>query len=172
MFTLLNFVKQFHSDIHRKISFLQKWSQCDSKSSAACLIMGYEAFRNLVNFHSTKANAKKYTASDLRQIQDGISNYLLKAADIVICDEGHIIKNVTTATTIAVNQIHTKRRIILTGTPMQNHLMECKFGVGMNSIVCYTTDDNFFFGFTRFQYGEFCEAKLFGYKTALQRILC
>lgn len=91
--------------------------------------MGYEAFRNLVNFHSSKANVKKYKESQLREIQRNIEKYLLKSADIVICDEGHIIKNLNAAITLAVNQIKTGTRIILTGTPMQNHLMECKLAV-------------------------------------------
>ncbi|KAG4067204.1 hypothetical protein HA402_000195 [Bradysia odoriphaga] len=111
-------------NIDRKITFLQNWSQCDSESPAICLIMGYDSFRNLVNFHTTKANAKKYKESSLRQIRDRIRKYLLAPADIVICDEGHVIKNSTAGITLAVNQIETKRRIVLTGTPMQNHLME------------------------------------------------
>lgn len=91
--------------------------------------MGYEAFRNLVNFHSTKANAKKYKDNPLREVRQLIEKHLLRAPDIVICDEGHIIKNLNAAITVAVNQIKTGIRIILTGTPMQNHLMECKFAV-------------------------------------------
>ncbi|KAJ6638887.1 Protein CHROMATIN REMODELING 20 [Pseudolycoriella hygida] len=110
--------------IDRKISSLQNWSQHDSESPAVCLIMGYESFRNLVNFHLLKANTKKFNSNRLRRIRECIRKFLLEAADIVICDEGHMIKNSTAATTLAVNQIRTKRRIILTGTPMQNHLME------------------------------------------------
>lgn len=114
------------SDINRKISCLQKWSQCGNDAPASCLIMGYEAFRNLVNFHTSKANGKKYKDSKLNEIREHIVKYLLKPADIVVCDEGHIMKNINAAITLAINQIRTKRRIILTGTPMQNHLMECK----------------------------------------------
>ena len=44
----------------------------------------------------------------------------------VICDEGHIIKNPSTTTSRALHRVKTSRRIILTGTPMQNNLMECK----------------------------------------------
>ena len=44
---------------------------------------------------------------------------------MVICDEGHILKNEQTAMSKAVNKIHTRRRVILTGTPLQNNLIEC-----------------------------------------------
>lgn len=97
-----------------------------------CLIIGYESFRNLVNFHKTPANAKKYGKSHLKHIGDNVQKYLLDSADIVICDEGHNIKNDAAALTQAVHKIQTKRRIILTGTPMQNQLMECK----LQQIVC------------------------------------
>lgn len=44
--------------------------------------------------------------------------------DLVVCDEGHIIKNQTGATNRAITNIRTKRRIVLTGTPVQNNLNE------------------------------------------------
>lgn len=44
--------------------------------------------------------------------------------DLVICDEGHRLKNNNTNTSIALNQIECKRRVLLTGTPIQNELAE------------------------------------------------
>ncbi|EGG19429.1 SNF2-related domain-containing protein [Cavenderia fasciculata] len=54
------------------------------------------------------------------------SNQLEKLSDIglLIADEGHRIKNATTKTAMAVNSIKATRRIILSGTPIQNDLYE------------------------------------------------
>ncbi|XP_025414359.1 DNA repair and recombination protein RAD54B-like isoform X2 [Sipha flava] len=44
--------------------------------------------------------------------------------DLMICDEGHRLKNNNTNTSIALNQVKCKRRVLLTGTPIQNELAE------------------------------------------------
>lgn len=45
-------------------------------------------------------------------------------ADLVICDEGHTLKTEKTNLSKSVNQVETRRRIVLTGTPLQNNLTE------------------------------------------------
>ncbi|KAG8185030.1 hypothetical protein JTE90_017053 [Oedothorax gibbosus] len=44
--------------------------------------------------------------------------------DLVICDEGHRIKNINIKISSVVNCLSTTRRILLTGTPIQNDLSE------------------------------------------------
>lgn len=43
---------------------------------------------------------------------------------LVICDEGHRLKNQENQTYLALNQINAKRRVLLSGTPIQNDLLE------------------------------------------------
>lgn len=53
-----------------------------------------------------------------------ISALIDPGADLVICDEAHLLKNAKTVISSAFNQIRTQRRILLTGTPIQNRLEE------------------------------------------------
>lgn len=81
------------------------------------LILGYDMFRNL--------------SSDNKRIRKKIRDQLHQALldpgpDMVICDEGHLLKNSKTCISKAVNLIRSLRRIVLTGTPLQNNLNECK----------------------------------------------
>mmetsp|Transcript_1676 Transcript_1676/g.1994 ORF Transcript_1676/g.1994 Transcript_1676/m.1994 type:complete len:1452 (-) Transcript_1676:196-4551(-) len=42
----------------------------------------------------------------------------------VVLDEGHIIKDISTQISAAVRKIHSRNKLILTGTPLQNNLTE------------------------------------------------
>ncbi|KAF8116177.1 hypothetical protein N665_0020s0036 [Sinapis alba] len=93
----------------RRLDLLTKW-----RNKGGVFLMGYAAFRNLSLGRGVKdINAAKEFCSALR---DG--------PDILVCDEAHIIKNTRADTTQALKQVKCQRRIALTGSPLQNNLME------------------------------------------------
>ncbi|CAI0447154.1 unnamed protein product [Linum tenue] len=73
----------------------------NSFSSSQVLIVSYETFR----LHSSRFN------------HEG-------SCDLLICDEAHRLKNDQTLTNRALAALSCKRRILLSGTPMQNDLEE------------------------------------------------
>lgn len=110
----------------KQLDKLNVWSGYNQKNdNAACFIMSYESFRSLVFYGSKKKSPNVNLSKDTR-VRDVVQRTLLNATDLVVCDEGHTIKNLRSITSKAVVQLKTSRRIVLTGTPMQNNLLECK----------------------------------------------
>lgn len=87
--------------------------------------MSYESFRSLVFYGNKKKSQTANMAKEAR-VRDVVQRSLLNATDLIVCDEGHMIKNLRSITSQAVVKLQTSRRIVLTGTPMQNNLLECK----------------------------------------------
>ncbi|XP_034398732.1 transcriptional regulator ATRX isoform X2 [Cyclopterus lumpus] len=89
---------------------LQRW-----QDMGGVIIIGYEMYRNLTQGRNIKS--KKLKEIFQKTLVD-------PGPDMVICDEGHILKNEASAVSKAMNSIRTRRRIVLTGTPLQNNLVE------------------------------------------------
>uniref|UniRef100_A0A3Q3J419 DNA helicase n=1 Tax=Monopterus albus TaxID=43700 RepID=A0A3Q3J419_MONAL len=89
---------------------LQQWQE-----NGGVMIIGYEMYRNLTQGRNIKS--KKLKEIFQKTLVD-------PGPDLVICDEGHVLKNEASAVSKAMNSIRTKRRIVLTGTPLQNNLIE------------------------------------------------
>ena len=69
-----------------------------------------------------------------------LENESLLKADIVVMDEGHEKCNPTTNVAKALKQLKTARRIVLTGTPVQNHLEDLYnvFGIARPTLFKYS----------------------------------
>uniref|UniRef100_A0ACD5WXU6 Uncharacterized protein n=5 Tax=Avena sativa TaxID=4498 RepID=A0ACD5WXU6_AVESA len=93
----------------KRLYLLNKWQK-----KGGVLLIGYSSFRNL----SLGKHAKE------KDTADEISNALQCGPDILVCDEAHMIKNRRADITHALKQVRTQRRIALTGSPLQNNLME------------------------------------------------
>ncbi|XP_037637124.1 transcriptional regulator ATRX isoform X2 [Sebastes umbrosus] len=89
---------------------LQRW-----QDTGGVMIIGYEMYRNLTQGRNIKSKKLKETFQ--KTLVD-------PGPDMVICDEGHILKNEASAVSKAMNSIRTRRRVVLTGTPLQNNLVE------------------------------------------------
>ncbi|XP_066553802.1 helicase ARIP4 isoform X2 [Amia ocellicauda] len=110
----------------------------DWSADGGVLLMGYEMYRLLSlkkSFVSgRKKKSKKPTGPviiDLdeedrqQELLKGIEKALSRPGpDVVICDEGHRIKNCHASTSQALKSIPTRRRVVLTGYPLQNNLIE------------------------------------------------
>ena len=67
----------------------------------------------------------KTEAERKAEVQSDIRKYLLSPGpDLVVADEAHLIKDNRGATRNALTKIQTRRRIALTGSPLQNNLEE------------------------------------------------
>lgn len=82
------------------------------------MILSYDMFRNLTN--DTGARLRKKVKESLQ------TSLVDPGPDLVVCDEGHLLKNEKTSISKAMMKLKTLRRIVLTGTPLQNNLKECK----------------------------------------------
>ena len=93
-----------------RAKLLENWHE-----DGGIMIIGYEMFRNLSQ--GSTCRSKKLKKIFTTTLVD-------PGPDFVVCDEGHILKNDSSALSKAMNTIKTRRRIVLTGTPLQNNLVE------------------------------------------------
>uniref|UniRef100_A0A667WSJ9 DNA helicase n=1 Tax=Myripristis murdjan TaxID=586833 RepID=A0A667WSJ9_9TELE len=93
-----------------RFSAVSRWQKI-----GGVLIIGYEMYRNLSLGHNVPNEQMK------NEFHRALVN---PGPDFVVCDEGHILKNEASKISKAMNAINTRRRVALTGTPLQNNLVE------------------------------------------------
>eukprot|EP00093_Oithona_nana_P006012 06012.XXX_346757_342959_1 [CDS] Oithona nana genome sequencing. len=115
--------------IQQRANVILNW-----KKEGGVLMIGYELFRLLAG---TKAQQRKKKAPkkpvciDIEE-EDKAKDVLIDirkilvdpGPDLVICDEGHRIKNAHASISQVLKAIKTRRRVVLTGYPLQNNLLE------------------------------------------------
>lgn len=107
-----------------RMEMMKKWHE-----DGGVLIIGITLFQKIVlqsrkDDETNKAsNKKKKTVNSPfgRCVQECM---IRPGPDIVIIDEGHLLKNENSQINRALTPMQTKRRVILTGTPLQNNLNE------------------------------------------------
>ncbi|XP_041656027.1 helicase ARIP4-like isoform X2 [Cheilinus undulatus] len=122
-----------HKNTTTRAKVVEDWAR-----DGGVLLMGYEMYRLLSMKKSfvagRKRKSKKATGPaviDLdeedrqQELLKGVERALARPGpDVVICDEGHRIKNCHASTSQALKNIRTRRRVVLTGYPLQNNLIE------------------------------------------------
>ncbi|ETO11395.1 hypothetical protein RFI_25983 [Reticulomyxa filosa] len=96
-------IKLYCINKDRKHKDILEWNK-----KGGILIIGFERLRSIL----------------LNKNNINICTTIINDCDLLIVDEGHRLKNETNFLWKAMNKINTKRRVILTGTPLQNNLDE------------------------------------------------
>ena len=95
------------------------------RKNGGVLVMGYEMYRMLVVDLVKSRKNDAMSQAEFDSLKSSIQEALVNPGpDVVVCDEGHRIKNSKSGISHALKKIRTKRRIVLTGYPLQNNLME------------------------------------------------
>lgn len=117
-----------HKTLNARSKIVLEWAK-----TGGVLLIGYELYRLLSLKKVTKRRGRKTRdpeveereAEEHKKLLDEMHAALVKPGpDLVVCDEGHRIKNSHASISVALKQIRSKRRIVLTGYPLQNNLIE------------------------------------------------
>jgi len=123
--TLYNWMNEFCRWIHECDYFIDLMTALGVKKrhhklrrwfdGGGIMFIGYDMFRNLAQGKNMK---KKQQKNDFRKF------LLDPGPDLIVCDEGHVMRNSKSNISLILNQVRTRGRIVLTGTPLQNNLLE------------------------------------------------
>ncbi|CAD6191933.1 unnamed protein product [Caenorhabditis auriculariae] len=131
----------------QRVNLIEQW-----ETKGGVLLIGYDMFRLLIRNTQPKkkkdriklnmngvSNGGKEADDFIEEAEVGYTpsgrvkqeaHQLIRQAlldpgpNLVICDEGHKIKNLNTDIATSLSSIKSRRRVVLTGYPLQNNLME------------------------------------------------
>jgi SNF2 family DNA or RNA helicase len=101
--------------LEQRLAAIKSWY-----NDGGVLIMGFEMFRNILNGRSSK---RKSMLMD-EDVFEVVERQLLEGPNVIIADEAHKLKNVSSALTVAASRFRSKSRIALTGSPLSNNVEE------------------------------------------------
>ena len=103
-----------------RVSEILVWNQ-----DGGILILGYAAFRRLISNKGRKSKSGHLVPPPLdEKIHQSVRTALLDGSRLVVADEAHEFKNAQSTLSSVMNQIKTKSRVALTGSPLANNLGE------------------------------------------------
>ncbi|KAF2811063.1 uncharacterized protein BDZ99DRAFT_441813 [Mytilinidion resinicola] len=100
----------------RRIKVIEEWHE-----DGGILLISYEMLRVLVENKATKLNVNGRLPEDQHE---KLLKWLFETPNIIIADEAHIMKNPKTGLSLACSKFKSKNRIALTGSPLNNNLLE------------------------------------------------
>ena len=99
--------------------------------SGGALVITHDLFRLVVgklidgNYGGRGGGGRSGSGKQRPDVAENISRLLLDPGpDLLIVDEAHVIKNTDSKLYQALDRVATPRRVLLTGTPLQNNLLE------------------------------------------------
>ncbi|KAF0697022.1 Aste57867_12250 [Aphanomyces stellatus] len=105
--------------INERINAVLDWN-----NNGGVMVMGYEMYRNIV-LQATGEEKLSVKSQNLQgRLKDALACLTSPGPDLIVLDEGHRIRDAKSKLVKALNHVETKRRIILTGYPIQNHMKE------------------------------------------------
>lgn len=112
-------VKNWHNELHKWLSGRISALAIDSGSKD-------EIDKKLGMFMTQQGKRTTYPVLIISYETFRLHAYVLHSGPVglVICDEGHRLKNLESQTYLALDKLKTTRRVLLSGTPIQNDLLE------------------------------------------------
>lgn len=96
----------------------------EKSEGTAVLLISYHTLRSLIEARDVASKKSPAEIARRQEVKQKISSILREVPELLVCDEGHILRTEEIGVTRALTKIQTERKIVLTGSPLQNSLRE------------------------------------------------